>query len=193
NGTNTSPVMRGVWLLERIFGQTPPPPPPGVPGVEPDIRGATTLREILVKHRDQANCRACHEGIDPPGFAMESFNPIGGWRERYRSLGEGDKVDVTAGGKKVRYKLGLPVDASGAMKDGRAFTGFHEFQALLEKEPAMLARTLLVKLLTFASGRELGFSDRAEVDRLVRESAKNHFRVGEMMRLVVGSRIFQEK
>lgn len=193
NGTNTSPVMRGIWLVERIFGQTPPPPPPGVPGVEPDIRGATTLRELLVKHRDQANCRACHEGIDPPGFALESFNPIGGWRERYRSLGEGEKVDAVVSGKKVRYKLGPSVDASGQMKGGAAFGGFKEFQDLVAADDRTLTKTLATKLLTFATGREMGFSDREEIDRITAESAKNGHRIGDLVRLVITSEIFRKK
>ncbi|MCA9204620.1 MAG: DUF1592 domain-containing protein, partial [Planctomycetales bacterium] len=101
NGTNTSPVVRGVWVMERILGQAAPPPPAGVPGVEPDIRGATTLRELLDKHRSLDSCRGCHRAIDPPGFALESFNPIGGWRERFRSLGEGDRVETLVNGGKV--------------------------------------------------------------------------------------------
>ena len=193
NGTNTSPVVRGVWVIERLLGQKPPPPPPGVPGVEPDIRGATTLRELLAKHRDMASCRACHEGIDPPGLALESFNPIGGWRDRYRSLGEGEKVDVVVGNKKVRYKLGPPVDASGKLKDGRSFEGFEEFQAMLAADETTLARTLVTKLLIFATGREMGFSDRSEIEKIVAESADRGHGIGDLMKLVVTSEIFRMK
>ena len=89
-----------------------------MPGVEPDIRGATTLRQQLERHRSLESCNGCHRVIDPPGFALESFDPIGGWRERFRSLGEGDKVDDEVFGRKVRYKLGQPVDAAGAFPDG---------------------------------------------------------------------------
>ena len=102
NGTNTSPVVRGVWVMDRILGMEPPPPPPGVPGVEPDIRGATTLREQLAKHSEMESCQGCHRVIDPPGFALENYDVIGGWRERFRSLGEGEKVDLKVEGRKVR-------------------------------------------------------------------------------------------
>ncbi len=85
NGTTSSPVLRGVWVMERILGLPVPPPPPGVPAVEPDIRGATTIREQLAKHRNSESCAGCHAKIDPPGFALESFDVIGGWRERYRA------------------------------------------------------------------------------------------------------------
>src|SRR6185312_15294625 len=90
NGTTTSPVPRGAFVLDRLLGQPPAPPPPNIPAVEPDVRGATTIREQLDKHRSDTTCASCHAKIDPPGFALESFDVIGGERARYRSLGQGD-------------------------------------------------------------------------------------------------------
>src|SRR5262249_8636909 len=90
NGATTSPVPRGAFVLDRLLGQPPAPPPPNIPAVEPDVRGATTIREQLDKHRSQAVCASCHAKIDPPGFALEEFDVIGGRRARYRSLGTGD-------------------------------------------------------------------------------------------------------
>lgn len=193
NGTNTSPVVRGVWVLERIMGITPPPPPPGVPGVEPDIRGASTLRELLDKHRNVDTCRSCHTMIDPPGFALESFDPIGGWRDRFRSLGEGERVNVEVDGRRVRYRLGPDVDASGQMTDGTQFEGFLQFRERLAREEDHLAGTLAKKLLTFASGREMGFSDRATVDRMVQESKAKGHGLGNLIELVVLSDVFRRK
>ncbi|HEY1066661.1 MAG TPA: DUF1592 domain-containing protein, partial [Pirellulales bacterium] len=193
NGTNTSPVVRGVWVLERILGQSPPPPPPGIPGVEPDIRGATTLRELLDRHRSSADCRSCHQQIDPPGFALESFDPIGGWRDRFRSMGEGERVNAEAHGQRVRYKLGPPVDASGEFADGSSFVGFAEFRELLLRDQDRLARTLATKLLTFATGREMGFSDRPEIERIVSKAKASRYGVGELIRLVVASETFRSK
>lgn len=193
NGTNTSPVVRGAWVMDRLLGDPPPPPPPGVPGVEPDIRGATTLRELLDKHRDQVNCNACHRKIDPPGFALESFNAIGGFRNRYRSLGSGDRVDIQIGGQRVRYKHGQPVDSSGVTPAGQTFADFAQFQKLIADQEDVLARTFVEKLLTFATGREMGFSDRPEIEQIVSSSAREGYRAGDLLRAAIASDIFQSK
>ena len=98
NGTTTSPVLRGAWAIENLLGIHVPPPPP-VPAVEPDLTGATTLRQQLDKHRNDVSCASCHSKIDPAGFALESFDAIGGWRDRYRiPLG----TDVVLEAKKER-------------------------------------------------------------------------------------------
>lgn len=193
NGTNTSPVIRGVWVMQRIVGKPPQPPPPGIPGVEPDIRGATTLRELLDKHRDMDNCRSCHTMIDPPGFALECFNPIGGYRERFRSLGEGERVNLEVAGRRVRYKLGQQVDASGVFPDGRRFDGYREFRDQLAQDSETLAIAFVTKLLTFATGREMGFSDRPIIDGIVAESQSGGYRIRDLIELVVASEAFRRK
>lgn len=193
NGTNTSPVVRGVWVMERILGQTPPPPPPGISGVEPDIRGASTLRELLDRHRDSDTCRNCHQMIDPPGFALECFSPVGGYRDRFRSLGEGERINLEIDGRKVRYKLGPPVDASGQLQDGSRFGGFREFRDLLALDEDHLANAFTTKLLTFATGREMGFSDRAEIDEITAASRSGGHGIRGLIHLVLQSRIFRSK
>lgn len=192
NGTATSPVLRGVWALERILGITPPPPPPAVPGVEPDIRGAETIRQLLDKHRSMASCQGCHQLIDPPGFAMESFDPIGGYRERFRAMGK-KRVNTLVKGRAVYYGLGPEVDSSGQLRDGREFQNFNHFKQLLLDSKEQVAKCVTKKLLTFATGREMGFSDRPEIDHLVKELGTNGDGLRTLVHLVVQSEIFRNK
>jgi hypothetical protein len=193
NGTNTSPVVRGAWVTERIMGLRVPPPPPGVPGVEPDIRGAATLRELLAKHRSLESCNGCHRLIDPPGFALECFDPVGGYRERFRTTGEGERVVKEILGRKVQYKLGAAVDASGETYDGIRFANYIEFRNLLANDRKQLARALVCKLLTFATGREMGFSDRPEIERLAENAIVSGKGVRDLIKAVVMSEIFRNK
>src|SRR5262249_12667143 len=126
NGTTTSPVTRGAWVLEKILGTPPPRPPANVPALEPDIRGATTIREQLAKHREISTWGACHAQIDPPGFALESFDVIGGWREHYRTAGFGEEVVLE--GRRMPYLKGRAVDPAGVLTGGRQFAGIDEFK-----------------------------------------------------------------
>jgi Protein of unknown function (DUF1592)/Protein of unknown function (DUF1588)/Protein of unknown function (DUF1587)/Protein of unknown function (DUF1585)/Protein of unknown function (DUF1595)/Planctomycete cytochrome C len=192
NGTNTSPVGRGVWVMDRILGQPPQPPPPGVPGVEPDIRGASTLRELLDKHRSLDTCRSCHQKIDPPGFALESFDPIGGVRTHFRSLGGGDPVAIEVNGLKVRYRKGPPVDASGELGSGNTFSGFADFRELLLEQKKQIARAFTTKLLVFATGREMGFSDRKEIERIVAKASGSDYGIRTIFELVISSPLFRQ-
>ena len=194
NGTNTSPVMRGVWVMERILGQVPTPPPPGISGVEPDIRGAETLRDLLEKHRSTESCQGCHAKFDPLGFALESFNPIGGYREHYRSLSpSAPKVERKVRAKSVQYRVGPEVDSSGEFSDGKSFTDIHDFMTRLSEDEELLARCFVLKLLTFATGRELGFSDREEVERIISQCSEGGYRAGDLLHAVILSNIFQHK
>jgi hypothetical protein len=166
NGVDTSPIIRGIWLLENILGAPPSPPPPNVPVIEPDIRGATTLRQRLEKHRENAACAGCHRQIDPPGFALESFDVIGRWRGHY------NPVNDTA----------LPVDPSGDFNghEFRDVIGFKE--ALLQRQP-QFARSLVEKLLIHALGRELTAADRPAIRRIVEQAATNGYRLRDLVLL----------
>ena len=168
NGTTTSPVKRGVWVMDRLLNEPALPPPPSVGAIDPDTRGATTVREQLDKHRNNASCAACHAKIDPAGFALESFDPIGGFRMRYRSTGKGDvppEKDHTEW--KVNYKLGPAVDASGALPDGRTFKDVNDLTALLAQDPERLARAFVAHLSRYATGAEVSYADRAEIRSIV--------------------------
>jgi hypothetical protein len=193
NGTNTSPVVRGAWVTERILGISVPPPPPGIPGVEPDIRGASTIRELLDKHRSLDSCNGCHRLIDPPGFALECFDPIGGHRDRFRTTDLGERVSKEILGRKVQYKLGPQVDSSGELQNGETFANYVEFRKLIGENRKQLAQALATKLLTFATGREMGFSDRAEIEQIAAEAIKPGKGIRDLVKSVVCSDIFRSK
>jgi len=185
NGTTTSPVLRGVWVLDNLLGRAPAPPPPGVAGVEPDIRGATTIRQQLEKHRDNSSCASCHRSIDPPGFALEVFDAIGGERQFYRSLGEGKKI---AGNK--NYRQGPDVDSAATFADGRQFANFQEFREQLLAEQQTVVRAIATKLLIYGTGRQITLADRPVVDRVVAQTANSRFGLKSMIHAVVDSELF---
>ena len=190
NGTNSSPVVRGIWVLENIMGTPAPPPPPNAPTVEPDIRGATTLREQLAKHRDVDTCAVCHVVIDPAGFALENFDVIGGWRDNYRTLGEGRRPDVRRSPITyawITYRLGLPVDATGQMPDGRPFSDIRRFKELLANENDTITAGLTKKLLTYSMGRTVGFSDRPAVKEIVKKVSGHNYGLRSLVHEIVQS------
>jgi hypothetical protein len=194
NGTVTSPVKRGAWVMKQILGEPPAPPPGDVPAVEPDIRGTITIREQLTKHRSDRSCAACHAKIDPPGFALESFDVIGGWRERYRSLGEGDVPDPAVTGRpRVPYLFAQMVDASGETAAGVPFKDFEGFRNLLLKDERVLARNLARQLTVYATGAPIGFADRVEIERLLNRARPSNYGVRSLIHEVVQSEIFKRK
>jgi hypothetical protein len=193
NGTTTSPVPRGAWLMERIVGKPIPPPPTNVPAIEPDIQGATTVREQLAKHREAKACAGCHAKLDPPGFALECFDVMGGYRERYRSLGKGDAVTSTFRGHKKKYRFGLPVDSSGVLPDGRTFHDIRDYKRLLLDDEPQLARNLVEKLTTFATGSPVQFADRKDVEAIVASLKSRNYGLRSLVHEVVASRMFLSK
>lgn len=191
NGSTTSPVIRGAWIMERIMGDPPPPPPETVPAVEPDIRGATTIREQLAKHTTNASCASCHARFDPVGFGLENFDIMGGWRERYRSLERGEKVTgIDRAGHDYTYHVAGPVDASGRLRDGRSFQNITQLKGILLAEPRQLARNLLHQLTTYATGSPVRFSDRRVIEEILDESSGNKYRTRDLIHGLVQSRIF---
>lgn len=194
NGTTTSPVLRGAWITERILGRPVPPPPPSIPAVEPDIRGATTIREQLAKHRTDATCNSCHARIDPPGFALESFDVFGGWRDRYRALGEGLKtVGYGKNGQAFVFHAALPVDASGSLQDGRAFKDVRDLKRLLLQDERQIARNLTRQLVTYATGTTVRFGDRSKVEAILDRAKPSGYGVKSLIHALIQSELFRNK
>ncbi len=171
NGVDTSPVVRGIYVLEKLLGYTPPPPPPDVPAIEPDIRGAASIREQLEKHRAVATCAECHRKIDPLGFALENFDAIGGWRDEY--------------GKHS------PIDSSGKLPSGETFEALPQFRRLMSTRTDPFNRCLTEKLMTYALGRELEIGDRPSVDKILAELDAKRGGLRDLIALVVLSEPFQ--
>ena len=165
----TSPVLRGKWLLDNIFGTPPPPPPPGVDTNLESTPAALQLpiRERLAQHRRNPACASCHAVIDPLGFALENFDVIGGWRS----------IDES----------GQPVDARGTTVSGATVEGLAGLRALLLERPEQFPRTLTEKLMAYALGRRLEYYDRPAVRRIVRDAAAHDYRWSSLVAGIVKS------
>ena len=171
NGVDTSPVVRGVWVLEKLLCNPPPPAPTNVPAIEPDTRGAKSLKERLAKHQTDENCASCHTKIDPIGFALENFNPVGQWRHRYRRK---------------------PVDASGTFY-GKDFKDIKGLKSILLERKDEFADKFAEKMLTYALGREVTFLDEEKVRQLQEEFRVKKHGLKDLIKLVCTSPLFTEK
>ncbi|WP_254511763.1 DUF1592 domain-containing protein [Anatilimnocola floriformis] len=180
NGTTTSPVVRGVFVTSRLLGKTINPPPPNISGIDPDVRGATTIREQLAKHRSNPTCNSCHAKMDPPGFALESFDVVGRQRERYRFL------------KDNRLQMDGPIiDPSGETVTGQPFQNLTELKAHLLADPDQLARNMAVKFLTYATGRPPSGGDLVEIDEIVARLREKNFGTRSLIHEIVQSSTFR--
>ncbi len=192
NGFTTSPIGRGLWVLERILGTPPPPPPPNAGAVEPDTRGATTIREQLAKHREIESCASCHLLIDPPGFALESFDVMGGYRTHYRSIDKGTNTTIDRGQFRYPIKLGLPVDASGVF-EGKEFSDINSFKALLSQQDRQIARNILNRLLIHSTGAIATYNDRAVIEQLLDDHASNGYGLRSLILSLLETPMFLQK
>jgi hypothetical protein len=192
NGTTTSPVIRGAWVMERIIGEPAPPPPAKVPAVEPDIRGAKSIRDLLARHTKDPSCANCHARFDPAGFALENFDILGGWRPRYRGLELGDKVaGIDRAGHDFSYTLADVVDASGKLRDGRAFKDVRELKAHFAADDRQLARNLLHQFVLYATGTPVRFADRTKIEAILDACASDQYRIRDLLHGFIQSPLFR--
>ena len=169
NGIETSPVVRGVYLLGNILGTPPPPPPDDVPAIDPDVRGAKSIRELLSKHRESANCAGCHQKIDPLGFALENFDPVGGWRTKYAKA---------------------PVDSAGELPTGEKFSDVAGLKKILVQRQGRFAHMLTGRLLTYACGRRITALDEPSLEKIVTGMPDKKHGLRSLIEAVVSSELF---
>ena len=182
NGTVTSPITRGVWFLENIIGTPPPAPPNAVPAFEPKATGEESLRDGLAKHRSNAACNSCHRKIDPPGFAFESFDPIGGFRTHYRIYG----------GKRS-YQKGGSVENKDSISGKGSFSNIQQFKRLILSSKGDLVKNILNKLTLYSTGQELGLSDNEELKIIFANAAESNYGLRSLIHELVQSKIFRGK
>jgi len=184
NGTRTSPVVRGVWVLRTLLGSDPGLPVANVGEIASKVPGIdkATVRQRLAIHREQASCARCHDKIDPLGLALENYNAAGEWRDR-----EGH-------GHEGRIGADDPIiDASAKMPDGTEFKGVEGLQAQLLKKEDLFLTTLASQLYTYGLGRELGFSDRPTVRASVEAMKRNKYMLRALLLTIVQSGLFTTK
>ncbi|MEM9480054.1 MAG: DUF1592 domain-containing protein [Verrucomicrobiota bacterium] len=175
DGSSTSPIIRGVFVNERILGKHLAPPPPGIPAIEPDIRGAVSFRDQLEKHSSDRTCYSCHKTIDPPGLALENFNPVGQWRARY------------GGGR------GAAIDPASATPEGDPFADIRAWKEIYAQRDDRLARAFTKQFLTYATGASIRFSDHAAIDEILAASEASGYGLQTLMKASLASPIFQQK
>jgi mono/diheme cytochrome c family protein len=181
DGTRTLPIRRGSWVLRELFNDPPNAPPPNAGEIQPNTAGKKlTVRERLDMHRSDDVCASCHTKLDPFGLALENYDAIGRWRERFN--GEG-----------FRGSNGPILDVSGAFPDGTQFTTLAEYKAGLLSQKDRFARAFSFKLLTYALGRPVGYTDHELLDRLVETLQQNEYRIQPLLQTIVMSETFQTK
>ena len=200
NGANTSPVLRGVWLLERIIGTPAPPPPPNAGSIEPDTRGATNIREQLAKHQAVKTCAGCHQKIDPPGFVLEAFDPIGRYRDFYRTTETGQKLSTQEGRAffgahygHVKYLKGSLVDTQCKLPTGEEIPDVRAYKSALAARPELLARNLARKLITFATSMSAEAGDELVIDGVLQRAQSSGYGLRTLIHEVVQSEVFNQK
>ena len=171
--TRTSPVIRGKWILEQILGTPPPPPPPDVPPLpeQRKVNQTASLRQRLEQHRAQAECAGCHAKMDPLGFALENFDATGAWRDQ--------------DGK-------FPIDASGKLTNGTAFSGPRELKQVL-KGNKNFVRSVTNNMMTYALGRGLEYYDHCATDEIIKKAGSQGYRFSALVVGIVTSDPFLKR
>jgi len=178
NGVDTEPVLRGVWILENVLGTPPPEPPKGVPALPPDTTGAKSPRDKLNKHMASASCKSCHEDIDPMGFVLENFDPVGRWRETYPKVGKGK---------------GMKIDSSATMPNGTKLNDVRDLKRFLVKNPEYFTGCLARKLMEYATGRHLNYREKKIVNDIVAKNIASGNKFHDLVLDLIDSEVFRAR
>ncbi|NBW95663.1 MAG: DUF1588 domain-containing protein [Planctomycetia bacterium] len=173
-GVDTQPVIRGAWVLENILGMPSPPPPKNVPALTPDTRGAKTPRDLLAAHTQESSCALCHARIDPVGFVLENYDPVGRWRAKWP-------------------RSEAPIDASGTLPDGTVVKSPVEFKAWLVANIDLFSTCLAEKLMTYATGRVPNYAEKREIEKLVRTNREAGKGFQDLFLDLIDSRTFRAR
>jgi hypothetical protein len=173
NGVDTQPVLRGVWVLERLLGIPLPPVPSNVPALTPDTQGAKTPRDLLAAHTQSPSCFGCHRHIDPLGMVLENFDPVGGWR------------DVWPGGTKI--------DPTGSLPDGTAIASYTDLKRWIADNSHLFARCLSEKLMIYATGRIPSYAEKKEIAAIVGRIDQQNGGFRDLLLALMESRTFRTR
>ena len=178
NGVDTQPVLRGVWILENVLGTPPPEPPKNVPALPPDTAGAKDPRDKLKLHMASASCKSCHEDIDPMGFVLENYDPVGRWREAYPKKGKGKA---------------LKIDSSATMADGTKLKDIRDLKKFLVQNPEYFTSCLARKLMTYATGRQLNYKEKKIINNIVAKNIESGNKFRDLLLDLIDSEVFKAR
>ena len=179
NGVDTQPVLRGVWVLENVLGDPPPPPPEAVPAITPDTRGAKTIRDLMAAHTSEESCARCHQKIDPLGFVLENFNPIGQWREAYPAPTPKAKTH--------------PIDATGTLPDGTALNDVRDLKRYIVEHIDQFGNCLAEKFFTYGTGRAPNYTEHKQLQTIVDGVLKKDGGTRDLLLGIIGMEAFRAK
>lgn len=174
NGVDTQPVLRGVWVLENILGVPLPPVPSNVPALTPDTQGAKTPRDLIAAHTKSADCRGCHQQIDPVGFVLENFDPVGGWREEWP-------------------RVNVKIDPSGVLPDGTEILGYTDLKHWIAGNINVFAQCLSEKLMIYGTGRIPSYAEKQEIKAIVAKVDKNQGGFRDLLLALMESKTFRTR
>jgi hypothetical protein len=184
----TSPIQRGAWILKNVYGENIDPPA-DLKIEEPDVRGATTVKEVMAKHQNTDTCRRCHAKIDPLGFALEHYDPLGRWRDEYQHV---EQLNIS-NDKETVQTTRMPIETESTMLDGRTLSSMSSLKEVLMEDKEAVLKGILSKLVSYSMGRETGIEDEPMMDQLYDEISEQDFSLRAAILAITAHEAFRRK